>query len=344
MPRPAITAAPRRRSVRATAALAPLAAALLAAAVLACQERRDATAGSEPGAAGAVSSQAPAAPPLRDESAKAVEMMPLSRPAPNTRPALGFAAGEGSAAAPAAPGSTADSAVSADGRIAPDMVIRRGQAIVQVDSLDAAVARLRQLAAREGGVVANSSLRGGRDQVRSAMLELRVPAARFDDLVAGLDPFGKVETVDVTAEDVGEEYVDVGARVANARRLESRLVDILAKRAGKLGDVLAVERELARVREEIERHEGRLRYLRTRSAVSTLAVTLHEPYPILAGAPATNPITHAFVEAWRNFVALLAATIAAMGVLLPVGALAGLAWLGVRRWRQGEAASRQQQA
>jgi hypothetical protein len=219
--------------------------------------------------------------------------------------------------------------------IAPDMVIRRGQASVQVDSLDRAVARVRQLAARVGGVVANSSLRSGRDQVRSATIEVRVPAPRFDELVTGLDPFGKVETVDVTAEDVGEEYVDVSARVANARRLESRLVDILATRTGKLSDVLAVERELARVREEIERWEGRLRYLRARSAVSTLAVTVHEPPPILAGPPSTNPVAHAFVEAWRNFVTLLAATIAAMGVLVPVAVVAGLGWVGVRRVRRG---------
>ena len=219
-------------------------------------------------------------------------------------------------------------------RGAPDMVIRTGQASVEVDSLDLAVARVRQLASRVGGVIANSSLQTGRDQVRAATIEIRVQAQRFDELVAGLTPFGKVETVNVTAEDVGEEYVDLSARVANARRLETRLIELLANRTGKLADVLTVERELARVREEIERYEGRLRYLRARSAVSTLAVTVHEPPPILAGGPATNPIAQAFLQAWRNFVALLAALIASLGVIVPVAALAGLGWLAWVRVRR----------
>ena len=224
-------------------------------------------------------------------------------------------------------------------RGAPDMVIRTGQASVEVDSLDLAIARVRQLASRVGGVIANSTLQSGRDQVRAATLEIRVQAQRFDELVAGLTPFGKVETVNVTAEDVGEEYVDLSARVTNARRLEQRLIELLATRTGKLSDVLTVERELARVREEIERYEGRLRYLRARSAVSTLAVTVHEPPPLLAGAPSTNPIAQAFVQAWRNFVALLAALIASLGVLVPALGLAVLGWLAWVRVRRRVAVS-----
>lgn len=239
------------------------------------------------------------------------------------------ATGEAGGADAASRAQTGDPAT----RAAAGMVIRTGQASVQVDSLDVAVARVRQLAERVGGTIANSSLQSGRDQVRAATLEIRVAAPRFDELVAGLAPFGKVETVNVTAEDVGEEFVDLSARVANARRLEARLIELLATRTGKLSDVLTVERELARVREEIERYEGRLRYLQARSAVSTLAVTVHEPLPILAGAPATNPIAEAFLQAWRNFVSLLAAVIASLGVLIPLAALGILAWVGVRRLR-----------
>ena len=83
------------------------------------------------------------------------------------------------------------------------------------------------------------------------------PSARYDDALGSLGPLGKVETATTNSEDVGEEFVDVRARVANARRLEDRLVGLLATRTGKLPDVLAVERELSRVREDIERYEGR---------------------------------------------------------------------------------------
>ena len=133
------------------------------------------------------------------------------------------------------------------------MVIRTGQASVEVDSLENSVAQLRQLAGRLGGYLANSAYQAGSAQYRSASIELRVPSERFDELVNGVSPLGKVEYVNVTAQDVGEEYADVAARITNGKRLEGRLIELLANRTGKLQDVLEVERELARVREEIER-------------------------------------------------------------------------------------------
>lgn len=99
---------------------------------------------------------------------------------------------------------------------APVMIIRTGNASVQVDSLDIAVGQLSQIAGRLGGYVANISIQAGRDQLRSATLELKIPAARFDEATAGLSGIGTVEYVNVAAQDVGEEFVDVAARVVNS--------------------------------------------------------------------------------------------------------------------------------
>jgi len=216
------------------------------------------------------------------------------------------------------------------------MIIRTGYAGVEVDSLDAAIARVRQLAQRVGGFVANTQVQGGKDQLRSASLEVKVPSDRFDEALAGLTPIGKVESVNVNAQDVGEEYVDIAARVENAHRLEARLIALLANRTGKLQDVLSVERELARVREEIERYEGRMRFLRSRVALSTLTIAVHERAPIITPVAGDGPIINAFREAWRNFVGFVAALIASLGVLVPLGVLVFVGWLGVRRlvpWR-----------
>jgi hypothetical protein len=215
------------------------------------------------------------------------------------------------------------------------MVIRVGQAFIEVEKVDPAILRIRQLAAQVGGYIANSSVSGGRDQIRQATLEVKIPASNYDQAVGDLSTIGKVETVNSTAEDVGEEFVDVTARVNNARRLEERLITLLSTRTGKLDEVLRVERELARVREEIERYEGRLRFLGARVATSTLTITVHEPAPILGNTPGSNPIAAAIRRAWKNFVALLAGLIASLGVVIPL-ALIGLAgWLGYRRWKNG---------
>ena len=195
------------------------------------------------------------------------------------------------------------------------------------------VAAVRELAARVGGFIANTGIQTGEGQLRSATIEVKVPATRFDEALAGLKPIGRLESANVETEDVGEEYVDVTARMENAHRLERRLIDLLATRTGKLKDVLDVEQSLARVREEIERYEGRLRYLQTHTAMSTLTVYVHEPLPVV-GSAGTSVMGDAFRQAWRNFVTFLAVFVQALGVIVPLGALAAAAWFVTRRWRR----------
>ena len=219
---------------------------------------------------------------------------------------------------------------------AASMVIRTGVASVQVDSLEPAVALVRGLATRIGGYIANTTMQTGPGELRSASLEVKIPAARFEEALTALTPIGTLESVNVNAEDVGEEFTDVTARMANARRLESRLIDLLAARTGKLKDVLDVEQALARVREEIERYEGRLRYLRAHADLSTLTINVHEPVPVV-GRAGSSVLGEAFKQAWRNFVDLVALCIRSLGVVLPIGLVAAAAWLSYGRRRRARA-------
>jgi hypothetical protein len=212
------------------------------------------------------------------------------------------------------------------------MLVRVGQASVQVESLETGISRVRDMARRTGAIIANTSMEDGKEQTRAASLELRIPSEHFDEAVNGLSPIGKLESVNVNVQDVGEEFVDVQARMVNARRLEQRLIDLLANRTGKLTDVLRVESELARVREEIERYEGRMRYLRSRSSVSTLTVAVHEAYPIVAEHAGSHPMRDAFAQAGRNFIGVTSGLIASLGVLIPIGVLVGAVLFIARRF------------
>ncbi len=256
----------------------------------------------------------------------------IPAPAPVSPPSrnAGFAGGVAGGVPRAAPPPPPSEAPLQDPAqpIAPSMLIRTGDARIKVESVDTAVVRLQELVRRVGGYVANSSAQAGENEVRQATLELKIPSARFADVEVGLNTLGKVEYVNVNTQDVGEEFVDVTARVENARRLEQRLIQLLATRTGKLEEVLSVERELARVRETIERYEGRLRYLRTRVDISSLTVTVHESEPLVGERGTGNRIVEAFKDAWRNFVGFIAGLIEAMGILLPVGIIGFL----VARW------------
>ncbi len=213
-----------------------------------------------------------------------------------------------------------------------NMIIRTATALVEVDSLEAAVAAMQQLAARVGGYVGGTGIQTGKNQLRQAFIEVKVPAGRFDEVITGLKPIGRLESVNVAAQNVGEEFVDVNARMDNARRLERRLIDLLATRTGKLKDVLDVEHSLAQVREEIERYDGRLRYLQAHTAMSTLSVTLHEPGPVV-GTAGQSVMGEAFTQAWRNFVFLLALVVQSLGVVLPIGVVAIAGWMLTKRAR-----------
>lgn len=215
------------------------------------------------------------------------------------------------------------------------MLVRHGQASIEVRGVDAAVVSARQAASQFGGFVANTSLRSGKDEQRSATLELRVPSDKFDALVSALSHLGKVESVTASAEDVGEEYVDLGARAANARKVEARLVEMLATRTGKLSDVLTVEQELARVRMEAERYEARIRYLERRASLSSLDVTIHEPLPLIDPQPGPGPLAEALALAWMRMVSVAAWCVAALGVLVPLGILIGVGILVARRVMRG---------
>ena len=213
------------------------------------------------------------------------------------------------------------------------MLIRNGNARVEVDSLELAIAALHNLAQRLGGIVSGVATQTGNERIREATLTLRIPAQHFDQAVGGLEPIGSVESINITSEDVGEEYVDVGVRLENGRRLERRLLELLQTRTGKLEEVLAVERELARVREEIERYEARMRYLRNRVAISTLTVTIHEPVPLLSDYQGRNVVLRSFGRAWRNFVGLVAGLIASLGIVIPIGVVVTVVWILIRRRR-----------
>lgn len=215
------------------------------------------------------------------------------------------------------------------------LIVRTGQASIEVDSLNPSMAELRRIVQRVGGFVADASVQSGRNQIRSATLQVKVPSDRFDDLTMGLEPLGRLQFVNVGAQDVSEEFVDLTARVENGHRLEDRLVELLRTRTGKLQDVLTVERELARVREEIERMEGRLRFLKTSAQLSTLSINLYEPPPLVASHPGHNVISEAFKAAWRNFVGILAGAIASLGFITPILVLGwGVVVLGKRYRRK----------
>lgn len=126
------------------------------------------------------------------------------------------------------------------------------------------------------GYLADASLDRTSGAERSGKWIARIPVANFDEFLKAVESLGISENRRQTAQDVTEEYVDLEARIANKRRLEGRILELLDERTGELKHVIEVEQELARVREEIERMEGRLRFLTDRVALTTVTIYARE--------------------------------------------------------------------
>ncbi len=187
-------------------------------------------------------------------------------------------------------------------------LIRSANVGMRVKRLQTAVAQVRQLAIRQGGFVSESNESIQEGQTPVANLTLRIPAARFDHVLGGLTQITDADVLSqsTASEDVSLEYVDTQSRVRNLKREEARLLKLL-ERSGKLADILTVERELSRVRQEIEQAEGRVRQLSRQVALATITVSLTEQVTHVEHGP--WQLASVWQDAWSGAQRALAATV-----------------------------------
>jgi hypothetical protein len=180
----------------------------------------------------------------------------------------------------------------------------------------------------------------------SATMQVRVPYTAFDQSMQQLSGLGKVLDKQVTAEDVTEEFVDTQAKVRNLKRTEIRLLDHLG-RTGKLSDTLLIEKELNRVRQEVEQLEGRVRFLSHRIAFSSISVTLQQKAKVQALMPAESyspakegsEAVRSLVEFGRGLLSIVIWVAVWIPVWLPIGYVAWrLIRASLRRSRELHAA------
>ncbi len=155
-------------------------------------------------------------------------------------------------------------------------IIYEAQIDLNVGDLEAAAEELTTLIESSGGYLASSEITGAVGSRRSGSWTARVPSGQFRNIVDQIAGLGEVQRRSTNSQEVTEEYVDVQARLNNKRREEERLLSLLENSTSNLKDTLDVERELSRVREELERMTGRLRLLDDLTTLSTLTITMKE--------------------------------------------------------------------
>jgi len=208
-------------------------------------------------------------------------------------------------------------------------------------------ASLDAILVRHNGYAAELNIATPQNAARSLQAALRIPSPQLPAALAELKSLGRVEGETQNGEEVTEQHADLLARLKNSRETEQRLQAILTQRTGKISDVLGVEREIARVRGEIEQMEAEQKNLEHRVDFATINLQLSEEYKaqLDSPAPAISTLIHnAAVNGYRNVADTLLAIVLFFAEYGPVlifwlflfSIPAVLVW---RRWRHAVAVS-----
>ena len=155
-------------------------------------------------------------------------------------------------------------------------IIKNGNLNLQVAKVDNATDKIAQVAKANGGDVFSTNFRQSKSNVKSGSITVKVPVANFEKTFSELKKVA-VLVIDesITGQDVTEQYADLQTRLSNKQAEEQAFLKIL-NQAGKMDDILAVTREVSRVRGEIESIQGQIKYLVSQTDMATITINLTE--------------------------------------------------------------------
>ncbi len=226
------------------------------------------------------------------------------------------------------------------------MIARTASLTMVAKDFDAARAAVERIVSQHQGYVANLTTAAPKNAARTLTATLRIPAPQLDAALVELKALGRIEQETQAGEDVTKQYTDLVARLNNSRTTEKRLVDILRQRPGKVSEVLEVEQEIARVREEIEQMDAERKSTEKRVQFAAVELRLSEEYkaqlevtPPSTGTRLRNALVNGYHRVAESiFDLVLFALDYGPSLLLWSFVLFWPARLAWRRWRAARAA------
>ncbi|PZG20972.1 DUF4349 domain-containing protein [Micromonospora craterilacus] len=227
-----------------------------------------------------------------------------------------------------------------DTRVDQRAIIYTGSIQLKVDDVEAAARDAVATATRAGGFVGGDQRRSA-DADAVAELQLRVPAARFYEVVEEVAGFGVQERRQIDTQDVTEETIDLDARILSQRARVESARRLLAQ-ASSIGDLVTVENELARREADLASLEAKKRRLGDLTALSTITVTLVGPDASTTDEESQIGFLVGLKGGWKVFLASMTVLLTVLGAILPwllvFGVPLGALWWWSRRRRRNRPA------
>ena len=150
-------------------------------------------------------------------------------------------------------------------------IIREASIGLEVEDPFSVESGIRQSISRQGGYLDSTMTRSN----GAINIKARVPPQALDTALGEISELGKVTHRSVSARDVTETMIDLDARISNLTALRDRLQGLL-QRAGKISEVIEIEKELVRVQTQLDSLEGQRRSLAGRVDYSMLDIELKQ--------------------------------------------------------------------
>src|SRR6267154_2168895 len=155
-------------------------------------------------------------------------------------------------------------------------LVRNATVELEIVSFDDAVQKITAFANEERGYVATTNSQKQANGKLRGEVVVKVLPENLDRFLQKIRSLGELKNQALGTEDVTKAYFDTDSRLKNAHVMEQRLIDMLKTKTGKVSDLLQVEKEVGRVREEIEKMQGELKYWDSQVQFATVTISLAE--------------------------------------------------------------------
>ncbi len=154
-------------------------------------------------------------------------------------------------------------------------IIKNARLAHETKNVEATHKKILQLVSQYKGFVQSDNSGKSYNRVYRNMV-IRVPSEHFLDFIEGIaEGVAYFDQNDISRQDVSEEFVDLEARMKAKKELEKRYLELL-KQAKNVKEMLEIERELSKIREEIEAKQGRIKFLQDRVSMSTVSIEFYK--------------------------------------------------------------------
>ncbi|SJZ94840.1 DUF4349 domain-containing protein [Selenihalanaerobacter shriftii] len=192
-------------------------------------------------------------------------------------------------------------------------IIKTANIRLETENVNKISRKITELIKKYNGYLASSRQWQDSNQRKSYHYKIRISQQNFQAVLSEIKTFGRLKNEQIRSEDITLEYIDLKARLKNLKAQEKKYLKLLNK-AEKVEAVIKVEKELNRVRTNIEQLQGKLNYYNNKIDLATIDLYITQPQPIINN---NWGILQSFKRALSKFIGSINAVIIFIGEVTP---------------------------